>query len=366
MIDKVKKTDGTIVDFDLVKTINSISQTLQGQSDLTVAESDEIAKNIIELISEKFISSIPSTKDFELLVDLVLRANKEEAQNEAAENTAAQEDNEFSAVAPSQVEEEENKDIKHLEEMGVYLTDHAKRILTESTIFDDLGRLIFLDRYSVKEKRESILKGDLVVAISKENPKYPKKDLGIVKERDGDSLVLHMITGMFADKANNYELTVSILKCDKPLESIKDSHKRIARAIASVEETPQLQEKWAGEFLKQLQKKHIQPAGRIMTGASMGEDAYTKNLTLFNCYVLPSPKDSRGGIVKETLYQMTEIFSRGGGVGINLSTLRPRYAYVQGVHGKSSGAVSWGGIYSYGTGLIEQGGSRRGALMLML
>lgn len=83
-----------------------------------------------------------------------------------------------------------------------------------------------------------------------------------------------------------------------------------------------------------------------------------------NCYVVPSPHDSRGGIVK-TLQQMMEIMSRGGGVGINVSSLRPRYGYVKGVNGRSSGAVSWGGLYSFVTGLIEQGGSRRGALMLI-
>jgi ribonucleoside-diphosphate reductase alpha chain len=67
-----------------------------------------------------------------------------------------------------------------------------------------------------------------------------------------------------------------------------------------------------------------------------------------------------------TLSEMTEIMSRGGGVGINLSSLRPRRAVVKGVNGSSSGAVSWGGLFSYTTGLIEQGGSRRGALMLMI
>ena len=74
-----------------------------------------------------------------------------------------------------------------------------------------------------------------------------------------------------------------------------------------------------------------------------------------NCYVIPSPNDSREGIMT-TLTQMTEIMSRGGGVGINISTLRPRHAYVKGVNGRSSGAVSWGALYSFVTGLIEQGG----------
>jgi ribonucleoside-diphosphate reductase alpha chain len=74
-----------------------------------------------------------------------------------------------------------------------------------------------------------------------------------------------------------------------------------------------------------------------------------------NCYVVPSPHDSRRGIV-DTLSQMMEIMSRGGGVGINISTLRPSHAYVKGVNGRSSGSVSWGGLYSFVTGLIEQGG----------
>ncbi|MEW6210099.1 MAG: LAGLIDADG family homing endonuclease [Acidobacteriota bacterium] len=73
------------------------------------------------------------------------------------------------------------------------------------------------------------------------------------------------------------------------------------------------------------------------------------------CYVVPSPKDSRRGIV-ETLSQMMEIMSRGGGVGINVSSLRPRHSYVKGVNGRSSGSVSWGALYSFVTGLIEQGG----------
>src|SRR5690606_1887772 len=78
-------------------------------------------------------------------------------------------------------------------------------------------------------------------------------------------------------------------------------------------------------------------------------------LSYYNCFVVPSPRDSRGGII-ETLRQMTEIMSRGGGVGINVSSLRPRHAYVKGVNGRSSGAVSWGALYSFVTGLIEQGG----------
>jgi ribonucleoside-diphosphate reductase alpha chain len=58
--------------------------------------------------------------------------------------------------------------------------------------------------------------------------------------------------------------------------------------------------------------------------------------------------------------------SRGGGVGTNGSTLRPKNALAKGVNGKSSGAVSWLHDLSQLSHLVEQGGSRRGAQMIML
>jgi ribonucleoside-diphosphate reductase alpha chain len=61
-----------------------------------------------------------------------------------------------------------------------------------------------------------------------------------------------------------------------------------------------------------------------------------------------------------------EIMSRGGGVGTNGSTLRPRNTLARGVNGKSSGAVSWLDDIAKLTHLVEQGGSRRGAQMIML
>lgn len=245
---------------------------------------------------------------------------------------------------------------------GIELSDKARDILNNSTNLKEMGLIIFMDRYAVKSQRDDFKVGDLVVAVSKDHPKYPKKDLGIIVTTSEHDFQLHMITGMYKD--DDALLPVSKLKCDKPLESIFDAYTRVGRAVASQEKDS---DKWQAKFTQELLKGHIQPAGRIMAGASVNEEGeYTSNLTLYNCYVIPSPGDSRASIVRETLYQMVEIFSRGGGVGINLSTLRPRYAYIRGVNGKSSGSVSWGNLYSNATGLIEQGGSRRGALMLML
>src|SRR5690606_28693548 len=48
------------------------------------------------------------------------------------------------------------------------------------------------------------------------------------------------------------------------------------------------------------------------------------------------------------------------------STLRPRNTLARGVNGKSSGSVSWLDDIAKLTHLVEQGGSRRGAQMIML
>lgn len=135
---------------------------------------------------------------------------------------------------------------------------------------------------------------------------------------------------------------------------------RVAKAIASIETTVEKKEEYEERFYKALEGFKFVPGGRILAGAGAKVD-----LTFYNCYVIPSPEDSRAGIF-ESVKTMVEIMSRGGGVGVNISSLRPRGAYVKGVNGTASGAVSFGGLYSFATGLIIQGGSRRGALMLML
>lgn len=136
--------------------------------------------------------------------------------------------------------------------------------------------------------------------------------------------------------------------------------RRVAKAISLAEPTEALRQEWEGKFYSILENFSFVPGGRILAGAGSGVP-----LTFYNCFVIPSPEDTRGGIV-DSIKLMMEIMSRGGGVGVNLSTIRPRGSYVKGVNGHASGAVSFGGMYSFATGLIIQGGSRRGALMLML
>lgn len=136
--------------------------------------------------------------------------------------------------------------------------------------------------------------------------------------------------------------------------------RRVAHFIAGQEKTEGARTEWEDKFYNALHDFKFVPGGRILSGAGT-----SAQLTFYNCFVIPSPEDSRGGIL-DSVKLMVEIMSRGGGVGVNISTLRPKGSYVKGVNGTASGSVSFGGLYSYATGLITQGGSRRGALMLML
>lgn len=217
-----------------------------------------------------------------------------------------------------------------------------------------LSEKIFLDRYALKDlNTDHIQVGDTVIVLTKDDTKFPQKEVGEVLSRVDNTIEVKLRNGSI--------VTASVSKATKSLETSPEQlWDRLATAVASVEKTKEKRTEWTKKFRSVLNDWKLVPGGRIAAGAGASDE-----LTLFNCYVIPSPEDSRGGIMK-TLSEMTEIMSRGGGVGINLSSLRPRRALVKGVNGSSSGAVSWGGLFSYTTGLIEQGGSRRGALMLMM
>jgi len=136
--------------------------------------------------------------------------------------------------------------------------------------------------------------------------------------------------------------------------------RRVAHFVAGVEKKED-REYWEEQFYHAMENFIFVPGGRILSGAGTGY-----KVTFYNCFVIPSPKDSRGGIL-DTLGNMVEIMARGGGVGINLSSLRPRGARVNKVNGFSSGPINWAELFSVATkDIIQQGGSRRGALMLML
>src|SRR5690625_1479695 len=232
-----------------------------------------------------------------------------------------------------------------------------------------VSRLVMLDRYAFKDTEKKTLKeGDFVVLTVKPDPNFPARGTGFNKSLDCENKQAEIYVDeeflSVLDDEKEIEtgiITRNIDVIDKPLEIYYEQiAKRNATGLASVESTKKKQSYWYDKFYEQLSNLNFIPAGRVLYGAGAETD-----VTYFNCYVMPYIKDSREGI-SDHRKQVMEIMSRGGGVGTNGSTLRPRNTLARGVNGKSSGSVSWLDDIAKLTHLVEQGGSRRGAQMIML
>jgi len=112
-------------------------------------------------------------------------------------------------------------------------------------------------------------------------------------------------------------------------------------------------------FLKLFKNfSHIIPGGSVLSGIGSG-----KPVSLSNCFVIET-EDSIGSIF-DAGKDMSQIYKRRGGVGLDLSIIRPAGASVNNAAKTTSGVVPFMEFYSQVTNTIGQDG-RRGALMLSI
>lgn len=253
-----------------------------------------------------------------------------------------------------------NQDLTHFK--GVY------PITPDMTqTFSGISRLIMLDRYTYKApNQETLAVGDLVILTVKPDPKYPTRGVGYVTALLEDGVTISIEEEFQSALSEEEQANGGVVfrrkgEIEKPLELyFEQIAKRVAGGISKMERTPFQQKEAFKAFYQQLVQQNLIPAGRVLYGAGT-----PSKVTYFNCFVMPFIEDSRQGLAKHR-QEVMEIMSRGGGVGTNGSTLRPKTAVVHGVNGKSSGAVSWLNDLAQLTNLVEQGGSRRGAQMIMM
>lgn len=172
-----------------------------------------------------------------------------------------------------------------------------------------------------------------------------------LKYFEGDELAARVWASKYALKdsyGNLYELTPD------------DMHRRIAREIARIEKNYQnpMSEDVIYDLIKRF--KYIVPQGSPMSG--IGNDFQVGSLS--NCFVigLDGAPDSYGGIIKIDEEQV-QLMKRRGGVGHDLSHIRPKGSPVKNSALTSTGLVPFMERYSNSTREVAQDG-RRGALML--
>ena len=173
-----------------------------------------------------------------------------------------------------------------------------------------------------------------------------------LKYFNGDDLAASVFMSKYAisDEENNY------------LESTPDEmHCRMAKEFARIEEKMGGDTKLSeNEIYTLFNNWTIIPGGSVMNG--LGNPNYIGSLS--NCFVAQPPMDSYSSIMKNREI-MVQLMKRRGGVGIDISNLRPSGAKVSNAAKTSTGAVSFMNVYSELTKEVALNG-RRGALMISM
>jgi len=145
------------------------------------------------------------------------------------------------------------------------------------------------------------------------------------------------------------------------VEAPGELFRRVARHIAQAEKafrgSPSVGEA-EEKFLSMMRSLEFIPNSPTLmnAGTSLGQ--------LSACFVIPV-EDSIDGIF-DALEDMAKIHQTGGGTGFSFSRLRPKGDLVSTTKGEASGPVSFMSIFDRATGVIVQGGRRRGANMGIL
>lgn len=130
--------------------------------------------------------------------------------------------------------------------------------------------------------------------------------------------------------------------------------RRVAECIGREEIYPSV---WSENFYNEIVNGNFMPGGRILYGSGR------KTQQMLNCFTVGT-EDSINGWAK-TLGDLMKISSVGGGVGCNLSPIRPRGSSIS-RGGEATGAVSLMEIMNAAGNVIKGGGGRRTAMMLLL
>jgi ribonucleoside-diphosphate reductase alpha chain len=137
-------------------------------------------------------------------------------------------------------------------------------------------------------------------------------------------------------------------------------HRRLAKEFARIEAkyANPMSEEEIFNLLKGF--KYVVPQGSPMSG--IGNEYKLQSLS--NCFVVPSPEDSYGSIMY-TDQEQAQIMKRRGGVGFDISNIRPKGLPTSNAAGTTDGIGVFMQRYSHTCREVAQGG-RRGALMMTI
>jgi ribonucleoside-diphosphate reductase alpha chain len=322
-IGRIVKRDGRIADFDQNKITNAIykAATAVGGKDL-----DE-AKRLSDLVVTEIISSGKKFPTVEEIQDSVEKVLIKEG---------------------------------HAKTAKAFILYRAKRAELRQAAVDsargtDTEKTALLDMFAHKSKLASLIGYDRLEAY--------KEILFYLRDQQKSGIL-----PVHKNYLNDNEMATTIYERKYFLKNLQgqliekkpeDAFARMASFIAAVEDKEK-QNEWAEKFYKSLYNGEFLPGGRVIAGAG---DLYRLK-TLANCFVTVIDDDNLESIYRAA-YECARTYSYGGGIGLDISVLRPKDAIVHNAADQSTGSVSFMELYSLTTGLIGQSG-RRGALMITI
>ncbi len=323
-ISKIVKRDGRVVNFDPEKITSAIMKAARSVGGSDRKEAERLAGLVVGFLAKN--EKIPTVEEVQDAVEKVL------------------------------IEEGHAKTAK------AYILYRAKRAelrqaAAEAAKGSDGEKTALLDMFAHKSKLASIIGYDRLEAYK--NLLFYLKDLqkkGELPVHPGDYLNANeLATSIYQKKYFLKDLSNKLIE-KRP----EDAFSRLAAFMAAVESTPEKQQEWAARFYRALYEGHFVPGGRVIAG---GGDLYRLK-TLANCFVSLIAEDNIEAIY-QSAYECARTYSYGGGIGVDISVLRPKGSVVHNAADTSTGSVSFMELFSLTTGLIGQSG-RRGALMLTI
>ncbi len=356
IIGRIRKRDGSIVDFQTIKITNAIYKALVATKRADYPLAERLAEKVVErLVKQGFnVDNIPGVEDVQDIVETVLI------------------DEGFAETAKAyilyrherrRIREEKMKILERnrLDDVDKALSTNALRVLASRYLLrDENGKIVESPKQMFERVAVLIAIPDIL------------RDQRVYLQNGSSSKGIEAGIEQYLDKLDEYNDKYSIgrYRLNKwHFESMLRLYRELSkegRIRVSIEELLKMFEN--GEF--DAYEKNVHEYYRLMSelyflpnsptlmnaGARLGQ--------LSACFVLPVHDDLAS--IMKTATDCALIFKSGGGVGINYSNLRPEGDIVASTSGVASGPVSFMRIVDTTTEVVKQGGKRRGANMGIL
>ncbi|MEF8917661.1 MAG: adenosylcobalamin-dependent ribonucleoside-diphosphate reductase [Candidatus Bipolaricaulota bacterium] len=355
-INKVKKRDGSIVDFDQTKIRDAIIKAAQASGSSAINKADELAKKVTEDLEEIYgevdfgKEEFPEVEDIQDMVEKVLI-------EEGHYSTAKAYILYRQEHRQKRREKEKLLDRAKVGSVGKKFSLKALRVLASRYLLrDGEGKIV----ESPKELFERVATTVTIPDLMRDERVFDRQGGGSAAGKLTEKYI-----SSFRDYGNRYNFADHRINqwAFKAMTELfanmaEDGHVKVdySKFLDLLDNGyfDKYHDNWQTYLDMMVDQKFLPNSPTLMNaGTRLGQ--------LSACFVLPMEDDM--GRIMDASKDAALIFQSGGGVGINYSSLRPEGDIVASTSGVASGPISFMRIIDTVTDVVKQGGKRRGANM---